>query len=643
MVVNGSPPGAYEALRRQHPAARWLFSADPLGFSAAVAHGLSAATLPWTVLLNSDCVLETDAICVLAGARAPDVFAVGARIDQRSADGRVEETGLVDWYADAGGVRLFHAPIGEGDLHETLCVSGGAGLFRTAELRRYVLASRCYDPFYFEDVEWGLRAWRDGFRCVVASRARVRHARRGTIARYYTDEEVRRTTERNRLLFELRMGLGEAGARAAMRKVCDLEYSTQRELSNLSIAAGVAATRLRYAGREPSRPPSLAPNTRPLHMGGSFSQRPRSRRPGVPKLLVVSPFCVFPPRHGAARRTAELLLRMKPHFDISLVVDEATLHDSRSFAGFDGLCEVRLVQRPKDPLHESGLGARIERHAHPHMASAVQEVLADADVVLIEHAELSPLVRGRGSQRWILALHDAVHDSDFEDARAAATFRRDIAAFDAVTLCSPEDAALIQHRAKAVVPNGAESASGYNPSSGTTILFVGPFRYSNNRTGIEAFITTAWDRIRESVRDARLVILGGDEALADAGAPAFQKPGIELLGHQEDMASHYAACALTINPTTSIRGSALKTVESLVHGRVCVATREAARGFAALQLPGLVLCEDMGALGACALELLTDTSRRHTLETPSPLLRDFSWDAVAQRQLAVLRGEPLAE
>ena len=647
VVVNGADPAAYADLKARHLATEWLHFGHPLGFSAAVARGVARTSMPWTLLLNSDCELDERAVELLARARAFDVFAAGAHIEQRSEDGRVEETGLVDWYADARGLRLFHAPLGPEAVSETLCVSGGAGLFRTDKLREYVADSACYDPFYWEDVEWGVRAWREGLRCVVVRGATARHARRGTIARYYPAHEIERIGARNGLLFEARHGWPRIPAHESMRRICDSDYATQRELAHPVVAVRALSMRARHRFSPPYEPPVLADSKAVVQVRDSFSQRRPRRREERPLLLVVSPYCVFPPRHGAARRTAQLMRHALRDFDVAFVSDEATLHDSRSFAGFDGLCDVRLVQRPRDPASEAGLGARLERHAHPAMVEAVRGVLETARpaVVLVEHAELSPLVRLRSpGERWVLGLHDAVQDGDFESAGAASRWRGDLGAFDAVTVCSDEDRLMVRHPHTAVVPNGtALPAEPYEPSKGAALLFVGPFRYANNRDGILAFLEHAYPEIVAAVPDVRLVILGGDEGKAHADDPLFRQPGIALLAHQEDIASQYRRCALTVNPVKGIRGSSIKAIESAAHGRACLSTRDALRGFADRGLPGLIACDDLRGMARMAIALLRDEPARHRHEVPGAGLDAFSWDAIAERHLGVLHGPSRGE
>jgi hypothetical protein len=263
----------------------------------------------------------------------------------------------------------------------------------------------------------------------------------------------------------------------------------------------------------------------------------------------------------------------------------------------------------------------------------------DADVVVVQHAELAPLVQQRaGGGRWILDLHDAFARGDFADDAEHAAFARDVARFDAVTVCSAEDAALVAHPRVSVVANGAQpNAQPYAPSQGTRLLFVGPFRYGPNREGIASFLRDAWARVHDAVADATLTILGGDESLALVhGDPLFAQPGIEILGHRDDVPRFLARSTLAINPLVGIRGSAVKLVETLAAGRVCVTTADGARGFAGAG-PGLVVATGVAAMADPIVALLRDTPRRHALERPDPARLDaFGWHHSVARLRALI-------
>jgi GT2 family glycosyltransferase/glycosyltransferase involved in cell wall biosynthesis len=626
----------------------WDYVDAPLGFGGAIERGLRRARYDGTFLLNNDMTLDARALAELLPLRAPDVFALASQIFQQDATGRREETGFTDWYADRAGVHLYHAPAPSSPAPH-LCASGGATLFRTAPLIRYVRESRCYDPFYWEDAEWGVRGWHDGMRVLFVPSSHATHAHRMTTARYYSSAEIDRIVERNRWLFTARHGIGGFAREWMMARACDLPYASQRELARAPQAAGVFRRRLASA-RSPrlASPPRLAgPDGEGATLRtSSYSYRLRAANnvgSARPRLLLVTPFAVFPPRHGGARRVAELLRGLRGGFDIALVTDEAALYDARSFAYFPELCEIHFVQRKEAaPGEAETLRERMQTHCHPALVTAVAEALrafAPA-LVAVEHAELADLVALRTPDtRWVLDLHDAYGPADFADRADAGRFAQTLAAYDALTVCSDEDGALLAHPRVVCVPNGSSvAATGYEPSAAQRLLFIGPFRYGPNRDGIVRFLHEAWPAIRSAVPQATLLILGGDEhAQWTASEPAFAAEGVQVSGHRDDVPALLAQCALTINPLAQIRGSAVKLVESLAAGRVCVTTTSGARGFTDGAPPGLVLVPDVAAMAAPIVELLTHPERRHALEFPAPGALDrYAWEHGAARLAALL-------
>jgi GT2 family glycosyltransferase len=203
VVVNGSPESDYAALRRAHPEAGWQFHARPLGFTGAIRAGLRTVRHDWVYLLNSDVVLERAALGELALLRRGGTFSIASQIvlkdttrfrDETNWGALLVEDGLAtihDWIPQTTQpVPAFYA-------------GGGASLFRTSLLR--TLANpRVYDPFYWEDVEWGWRARKLGYDSWFCPASVAHHTQRSTIGRHYSSENVDRIVSRNRWLFQLR-------------------------------------------------------------------------------------------------------------------------------------------------------------------------------------------------------------------------------------------------------------------------------------------------------------------------------------------------------------------------------------------------------------------------------------------------------
>jgi glycosyltransferase involved in cell wall biosynthesis len=338
------------------------------------------------------------------------------------------------------------------------------------------------------------------------------------------------------------------------------------------------------------------------------------------------------------------LQRLRQEFDVTLVSDEATLYDLRSFAYFDGLQSVQLVQRnePQGANGVADLEQRMSSHCHAPLVRVVCQALQRyrPHIVQIEHVELAPLSRLRmPSQRWILGLHDAYSASDFREPAAAERLHRHVVeTYDAVTVCSPEDQALLAHPRTVCVPNGAGvGGSHYSPSQSSQILFMGPFRYAQNLQGIRQFLGIAYPRIKAAVPAARLLVLAGDGAKeAIAGDDAFEQDGVSVVGHRDDVRDLLRESAVTINPLSGIRGSSVKVIESLAAGRACVSTKEGARGFLDAGFSGLITTADVAAMAEPIIGLLDDAELRHHIEMPDAAqLEPFQWQHCAGIQVAL--------
>lgn len=633
VIVNGAPEADYDALRARHPQVRWQFHPQALGYNGAIAAGLACIGHDWVYLLNSDMRLDPMALAELLPYRHPEVFALTSQIHFVDPDRRREETGWSDCQIVGADVRMYERePAASTMARGNLYPGGGSSLCRSAVLRRYVADSACYSPFYYEDAEWGARAWAEGWEVLFCPASQAWHHHRGTVRRHYDPVEVERVIARNAQLFELRHGWTELSPERALAKTCDNVYRTQQELFQPALALSVYAERLR-AQR------ALQRGLQPTEIAASrYYPRPRPSA-GKPRVLIVTPFALFPPAHGGARRVAELTRRLADHVDLILLSDERSLYGAESEDGFAPFRAVHLVEGRGDQAGEAALPwpERLPRHAHPRLRAELERLLAvyQPDVVQLEFMELAALLpRQRAGARWVLALHDVYLDGGAHDALQ----RRALAGFDALTVCSDEDAALLSHPRVHQIANGANDrrASAAPSPSAPNLLFMGPFRYAQNAIGIRAFVEQAWPAIRAAQPAATLTILGGPESAAQARAPWLAAPGIDLIDRFVDPGPHLARATLTINPQLSIRGSALKVIESLLAARVCVSTVDGARGFQRSPLAGLRTVADVAAMAPAVIELLANTPLRHTLErADAHTLDGWTWDGIASAQLAL--------
>ena len=619
-------PDRYAALRARFPAVRWLHSPRPLGFSGALARGLPRLRHDHTYLLNNDMRLEADALREVLLARADDVFAVASQIHMADPTARREETGLTALCRFGAPSQLYDAwPGTDPALRAHLYAGGGASLFRTAALRRYAAASRIYEPAYWEDVEWGVRAWQEGWRVLFCPRSQAWHAHRSTMRDVFGQAETERLFRRNNHWFDLRHApLTQVGT--ALDRVVRSDVASSHDARGWRFAHSMLASRWRQ--RHAALPSGWFQSALPLRVGWGRAIGAR------PRVLVVSPFALLPTNHGGARRTLELLRELSERFELALVCDEGDRFPHGFEVEFEPLLSlwILLHGRADAPAAESW-PRRAERHAWQGLSAAVHQARAlfQPQHVVVSHAELLDLAQGRaGGERWWIDLHD-VPDMISEERR---WFASALARFDAALACSVEDLAQLPAAAPShLLENGARLRPDLppSPSSPPTLLFVGSLRYPPNQRGLQAFLDTAWGPLRQRFPALRLQLAGIEADDAKARLRGIDD-AVLCLGHHDDLGPIYAAATLCLNPLTAIRGSALKAIEALAAGRMCVSTREGARGLTHLELPGLQLTDSVAAMAAAIGELLDDASQRHRRERfDAKRLAAFAWSARAKQ------------
>ncbi len=632
VVVSGAERDMYHDLTQEFQA-DWIFRSNPLWFIEAVALGVRAAKYDWVYLLNSDMVVDPAALREAAKWRSPSVFAIASQIHFQDSSRRREETGLTE-IRDRGGLIeiLDIVPDDDEGVRPHAYAGGGSSLFRRELLAGFIERTKEYAPFYWEDVEWSVLAWRKGYEVLFCPKSEVWHAHRSTNLKFFSPEEIDRIFRRNRLRFQLRMALPSNALRTVFGTIARLDAKSFREMVTVSGLMNTLGSRLCC---------HFDPPYDLHHIPGLGVYYRRPRRPGSPLIMIVSPYCVYPPAHGGARRIHELIDRLSAKFDIILLSDESEHYSNASFKYFQKCHLVSLVRGRKARPDYDRIN-RILSHSNPTLAASLQSLIAgcDPDIVQIEYVELAKLVEMRDGRPWILTLHDVLLNQAGSKARKADEFELQyINRFDAVIVCSPEDRALLGRDNVHIVRNGAHITTSFTPSPAEgPILFLGPFRYTPNLTGIIEFLNHVYRAIRANVPTVRLWILGGNDAPAIAGRNAcFDQPGVEVFEFIEDVQPYLQSCSVSINPDRSVRGSSLKVIESLAAGRVCVSTRDGARGLTSANLPSLVIVNEDDFANRI-IRLLVEVDYRHRLEVPTEALHQYSWQRASEEQAGIYRS-----
>jgi len=203
VVDDGSDDDTAAWMGEAHPEVRLIVQPVNEGFAPACNVGCRAARYPIVVLLNNDVAVAPDLLLHLAPHFSdPRVFAVTCKAlwpdSQRLASG-----GKIGRFA-----RGFWRIHDNYDVttettrppYYSIVASGGFSAFD----RQKMIALGGFDellrPFYWEDVELSLRAWRRGWTILYEPRAVVYHRASRTISRFFSPTDVAMVNHRNRLL-----------------------------------------------------------------------------------------------------------------------------------------------------------------------------------------------------------------------------------------------------------------------------------------------------------------------------------------------------------------------------------------------------------------------------------------------------------
>ena len=176
-----------------------LMNRENLGFGGNVNRAVRKAKYPLVLILNSDITVEKDYFSSqLLAFKRNDTFAVGGKIIDQSTK-KIE--GAWKPYLRHGKIKWKAVDYSGNSLIKTFYVCGGNALVskeKFLELGGYMAV---YKPFYLEDVDLSVRAWRSGYKCYYSSTSICYHKKSSTIEAYHKKRDILIASNRNYLSF----------------------------------------------------------------------------------------------------------------------------------------------------------------------------------------------------------------------------------------------------------------------------------------------------------------------------------------------------------------------------------------------------------------------------------------------------------
>ncbi len=620
VVDDGSTDGSAAFLREHFPSVKLLAFEKNQGFGAGSNAGFRAAKNDIVVLLNSDMRVEPDFLApLLEGFHDEKVFAVACQIFFSDPNKPREESGLTQAWWDNGRIGVRHR-IDDQVKERFPCFYPGGG--SSAFDRRKFLELGGFDhvlrPFYLEDTDMGMMAWKRGWKVYYEPRSIVWHEHRGTIGKKHNAGYINNIVQKNFLLFlwknthspkRLLLHFVRTAADALI-SYCAGPSGERTNLNALFRAARqtFGAMGARWRARALAVVSDQEAYRRPL--GAYFQDRFRAARkpPGDLSVLFLSPYPIYPPHHGGGvfmYGTAKALANLCKLHIVAVLDEERQIEEhlplTRLCASSNFL--VRMDQKTFT------FGA-----IHPHAVTEFsngdlawmihrQMYLHQIDVLQIEYTNMAQY--GCQFERMVTALfeHDVYFQSigrglqqpgsplrkasaGFEYLRALRYELQAVESADLVQMCSKENMdyllSFVPHlrpKMDATLRAGIDTTN-YTlhraPRDPYTMLFLGSFRHLPNVEALDWFVKLVLPKIVDRCPQAKLIIIGSDPPprhslpVADAN--------VEIRGFVDDLQEPLRRYGVFVCPILSGSGVRVKLLEAFCAGIPVVSTVIGAEG-----------------------------------------------------------------
>jgi len=192
VVDDYSTDNSVEFLKNNYPQVKLVRQEKNYGYSVTCNTGVEKAKSGLVVILNLDVVPAINFLeNVLPHFKDEKVFSVSFNEGKFGPGKLVWENGM-----------LGIAPT---KILRKTCLtgwpSGGSSVFRKDIWQKLGGMDSLFLPFYYEDIDLGIRAFKAGFKCLFEPKSKVEHEHEATInPQNFSEKYILRVKERNRLL-----------------------------------------------------------------------------------------------------------------------------------------------------------------------------------------------------------------------------------------------------------------------------------------------------------------------------------------------------------------------------------------------------------------------------------------------------------
>lgn len=671
VVDNASNDGSTAWLQQHSEHVRALALSENRGFGGGSNAGIRAANNPVVVLLNTDMRVEPDFLAPLIEPfREPDVFAVSSQIRFTDPLKRREESGLTYAYLRAGTLELGHnTEETEPGTMPCFYPGGGSSAFHRQRLLELGGFDHLYRPFYLEDTDLGFEAWRRGWKVLYQPASIVYHEHRGTIGKHFTPHYIAAIVAKNRLLFQWKH-LHSAGPllSTSLRTIADLlarigsPSKVDSRLSGGAFFRAVLQVPELVLRRFQSSRHARVSDTEALarHRLDIYFDRFQHRHSIERKLrvLLVSPYPLFPPRHGGAVLITQTLQVLRHICDVHLVVvlEQDSEQEGHQARAGDFASMHLLVRGSSRQGGQFGfLPSAVREFDIPELHSLLPQLIYrnKIDVVQLEYTNMAQYAGTYGSIITALFEHDVYFQTIsrriftkgasfgprtvLEYLRALRFELTALQKVDYVQVCTPDNAQylrqflpLLDHRLDANLRAGIQ-VSAYTPATArrlpATLLFVGNFRHTPNREGLVWLLNEVMPLVAQQCPGIVLRVVGANPDCLNL--PVALPPWLDMLGEVPAVQPHLETCTLFVCPVLTGSGVRVKLLEAYAAGIPVVSTSIGAEGLTCGTQALCEIADDARTFSRAILDLLSNQERAAELAAAARVFVETHWDVEA--------------
>ncbi len=198
VVDDASTDGTDAFLAENYPEVIYLKNTENMGFSKTSNRGLHQAKHELVLFLNNDMVLNDDFFeKTIPYFDQEDTFGVFSEIRDSLGEKKLEGQKAPKCKKH----RIHYEDNKETKEPFTFYLCGGNALVSREKMLELQGFNEIFSPFYFEDFDVSLRAWRKGWKCYYTEETFCKHCHSQTINNNFSKEYVQGIFLRNRFIF----------------------------------------------------------------------------------------------------------------------------------------------------------------------------------------------------------------------------------------------------------------------------------------------------------------------------------------------------------------------------------------------------------------------------------------------------------